>query len=110
MTDYNTIDWKKLRAWVAERKPVRVQAGLVCDWFWTAATVFENGKWVRDHRAYTMSYWATAGFEAEMANGDVVKVPCNKKATKREVAAFVAARERRMKKYRETSDIGTGDM
>lgn len=90
----NTLDWPKLHQFVADRKPVSVSAGLLQDWFWTAATVYENGKWVEDNRAYLMSTWATAGFKAEMPNGDCVEVECNCEASQEVRDEYKAAGEK----------------
>lgn len=89
MDDMQTLDWAKLKAFVAKRKPVEVSAGILNDWFWTAATVYENGKWVKNHNAYFSSSWATPGFKATMKNGDVVEVAAHRKETQ------VEQRERR---------------
>ena len=70
----NTLDWKKLEKFIEERKPVSVDAGILNDWFWTAATVYENGEWKDKDRACVTSSWATPGFKAEMENGDVIHV------------------------------------
>lgn len=69
-----TLDWKKLEAFIEERKPVEVSAGILNDWFWTAATVYENGEWKDRDRAYVTSSWAQPGFKATMENGDVIEV------------------------------------
>lgn len=82
MSDMNTLDWKALKAFVAKRKPVEVSAGILNDWFWTGATVYEKGKWVRNHRAYVTSYWATPGFKATLKNGDVIEVAASVTETK----------------------------
>lgn len=73
-----TIDWKKVEEFVEERKPLEVSAGLLDDWFWTAATVYENGEWKEKDRAYVTSTWATPGFKAEMPNGDTIEVVASK--------------------------------
>lgn len=70
----NTLDWPKLHDFVRERRPVSVDAGLLEDWFWTAAEVYRDGAFVEEHGAYLLSHWATAGFKATMANGDIVEV------------------------------------
>lgn len=70
----NVLDLKALKRFIKERKPVEVSAGILNDWFWTGATVFKNGKWVKDNHAYTSSNWATPGFKASMKNGDVIEV------------------------------------
>lgn len=69
-----TLDWKRLEEFIAERRPVSVMAGILEDWFWTAAVVYESGKWLDRSRAYVTSVWATPGFKAEMENGDIVEV------------------------------------
>ena len=68
------LDWEMLKKFIEDRKPLEVSAGIINDWFWTAATVYENGKYIEDHRAYTESCWAIPGFKATMENGDVVEV------------------------------------
>ena len=81
----NTLDWKKLDEFIKKRKPVEVSAGILNDWFWTAATVWENGKYLKDkHRACVSSYWAIPGFKATMKNGDVVEVVAYREETKKE--------------------------
>lgn len=94
----NIIDWKAVKKFVRDRKPVEVSAGIVNDWFWTAATVYENGKWVRNHRAYVTSDWASPGFKATLKNGDVVEVVAYREATKAEVAAMKRRHEANRKK------------
>lgn len=74
----NTLDWNKLFDFVKERNPVEVHAGLLNDWFWTSATVYKEGEWVKDHRAYLTSNWATPGFKAVMENGDMIEVVASK--------------------------------
>lgn len=77
----NTLDWAKLEKFIEERKPVEVSAGILCDWFWTAATVYEKGEWKDRDAAYVTSYWATPGFKATMENGDVVEVEASAEET-----------------------------
>lgn len=77
----NVLDWDKLRAFVEERKPVEVSAGILDDWFWTAATVYENGEYKENHGAYTHSNWASPGFKALMSNGDTIEVAAYREAT-----------------------------
>jgi len=93
----NTLDWKKLEQFVSERKPKEVSAGILNDWFWTAATVYEDGEWKDRDRAYVTSSWATPGFKAEMENGDVIEVV----AMTEEAEEQAAEREARSKKARE---------
>jgi len=89
----NTFDWDKCRAWVAERQPLCVAAGLTEDWFWTAADIYRDGQWIEDHGAYLMSHWATPSFKAEMPNGDTIEVICSRKATPEDIAAHQAKQE-----------------
>ena len=85
----NTLDWSALRKFIKDRKPVEVSAGILNDWFFTAATVWGNGKWSKDkHRAFVRSSWATPGFRATMANGDVIEVAAYRKQAKREAIAY----------------------
>jgi hypothetical protein len=53
----NVFDWSKLQAFVAERKPLNVTAGILQDMFWTGDTVYEDGQFVEDHHAFTHSIW-----------------------------------------------------
>lgn len=78
----NEIDWDEVKAFIKERGPVEVSAGLLDDWFWTAATVYKDKKWIKGHQAFTNSYWATPGFKATMKNGDVIERVAIKKAQK----------------------------
>lgn len=71
----NKFDWKKLERFIKTRKPISVDAGLLQDWFFTAAPVWD-GKTIDKESAYVDSYWATPGFKAVMKNGDVVEVVC----------------------------------
>ena len=81
----NTLDWKKLDEFIKKRKPVEVSAGILNDWFWTAATVWENGRYRKDkNRAYVSSFWAIPGFKATMKNGDVIEVAAYREETKKE--------------------------
>ena len=80
----NTLDWAKVEQFIEERKPVSVDAGILNDWFWTAARVYENGEWLDRDRAYVTSFWATPGFKAEMPNGDVIEVIASKEQTPKE--------------------------
>ena len=93
----NTLDWKKLEQFIEERKPVSVDAGILNDWFWTAATVYENGEWKDKDLAYVTSSWATPGFKAEMENGDVIEVVAMTEETEEQKVE----REARSKKARE---------
>ena len=70
---YKIIDWEAVKAFIKERQPVEVSAGLLEDWYWTGATVYENRGWKEDNGAYIHSYWATPGVKAEMPNGDVIE-------------------------------------
>jgi hypothetical protein len=81
----NILDWEKLKAFVTERNPVEVYAGILNDWYWTAATVYKDGQYIEDHGAYTHSYWANPGFKAEMQNGDTIEVSASRKATAEEM-------------------------
>ena len=83
----NTLDWKKLEDFIAERNPVEVSAGLINDWYYTAATVWQNGEWKDREAAYVTSYWATPGFQATMANGDVLEVEAYREETPEEAEA-----------------------
>jgi hypothetical protein len=74
MPTLHVLDLKKLKLFIKERKPIEVSAGILNDWSCTGATVYQNGKWVKDNQAYTSSTWATPGFKATMKNGDVIEV------------------------------------
>ena len=103
MDTMNTLDWKALKAFVAKRKPVEVSAGILNDWFWTAAIVYENGKWKRKHNAYTTSSWATPGFKATMKNGDVVEVAAYIKETPAQAEQRAKAREKARQDLKEVA-------
>jgi len=100
----NTLDWSKLEAFIEERKPVEVSAGLLDDWFWTAATVYENGEWQDRDRAYVTSTWATPGFKAVMENGDNLEVAASRNQTKEEAAADKIKREKNRAALREAAE------
>ena len=97
----NTLDWKKLEAFIEERKPVEVSAGLLDDWFWTASTVYEAGEWTDREKAYVTSSWATPGFEAVMDNGDIIKVAASRPQTDDDAKADKIKREKSRKELRE---------
>lgn len=82
----NTLDWNKLENFIQERNPTEVSAGLLDDWFWTAANVWENGAWKDRDAAYVTSDWATPGFKATMPNGDVIEVVASRDETPNEAA------------------------
>lgn len=88
-----TLDWEKVRQFIAERAPVSVAAGLLQDWYYTAATVYENGAFVDDHGAYVTSYWATPGIKATMQNGDVIEVECSAVMTDEQMREHDAHRD-----------------
>ena len=80
-----TLDWKKLEKFIEERKPIEVSAGILDDWFWTAATVYKDGQWQDRDRAWVTSSWATPGFKAEMPNGDTIEVAASVEETEDQV-------------------------
>lgn len=92
------IDWKKVSQFIKERKPVEVSAGILNDWFWTASTVYENGKWSRKGKAaaYVTSDWATPGFKATLPNGDVVEVAVSVEMTPAQLRAHDKERQRKL--------------
>lgn len=96
-----TLDWKKLERFIEERKPVEVSAGILNDWFWTAATVYEKGEWQDRSRAYVTSSWACPGFKATMENGDVIEVDASVEETEEQAIARKAASEKNMQDIRE---------
>lgn len=98
----NTLDWDKVEKFIQERQPVSLDAGLLDDWFWTAATVYENGEWKDRDAAYVTSYWATPGFKAELPNGDTVEVVASREQTLAEAEAHKALREKKMAEAKET--------
>lgn len=97
----NTLDWKKLEAFIAERKPVEVSAGILNDWFWTGATVYEKGEWQDKSRAWVTSDWATPGFKATMENGDVIEVVASVEETEEQAVVRKADREENHRKLKE---------
>ena len=52
------FDWDKAAEIIKERKPETASAGLSEDWFWTAGTIYENGRPVKSG-TYLSSTWAT---------------------------------------------------
>ena len=100
----NTIDWDEVRKFVAERNPVSVDAGILNDWFWTGATVYENGEWKDLSQAWTRSPWGDIGFKATMPNGDVIEKSCARKATDDELADFAEDSKRIREKTRKMAE------
>lgn len=96
-----TLDWSKLEAFIKEREPVEVDAGIIDDWFWTAATVYKDGEWQDRDRAYVTSSWATPGFKATMRNGDVVEVISHREETPEEEEGRIAKRNQNMSDLKE---------
>jgi hypothetical protein len=82
----NILDLKKLKLFIKDRKPIKVSAGILNDWFMTAAVVYDNGKWIKNNEAYTTSFWGTPGFIAAMENGDVIEVVAYNKKRRKYVA------------------------
>jgi len=100
----NTLDLEKLNEFVTDRQPVEVSAGVLDDWFWTAATVYENGEYMQDHRAHTYSSWGTPGFKATMPNGDIVEVVCTKDATEEELANIEEGKKETLANLKELAE------
>lgn len=73
---FKFFDWDKLRAYIKEHGPASVDAGLLGDWNWTAATVYEDGKFIEEHGAYLHSLWATPAFIATSSQGEETTVEC----------------------------------
>lgn len=96
-----TIDWDEVKAFIQERKPVSVDAGILNDWFWTADTVYQDGEWREDHGAYVESAWACPGFKAYMPNGDTIEVSANREMTEEEMELSRIKRDADMKKAKE---------
>ena len=67
-----TIDWRIVENFIVQRKPISVSAGILCDWYSTSATVYENGEWLDRSEAWVSSAWAAPGFKAKMENGDTI--------------------------------------
>ena len=95
-----TIDWTAVEKFIAERQPTSVDAGLLDDWFFTAATIYKNGKWLDRDQAYTHSIWAAPGFKATLPNGDVVEVACPRLATAEDEAEWARQSKENSKKMR----------
>ena len=62
------FDWNKAAQIIKERNPEQASAGLSEDWFWTGATIWENGQIYTEWKPYLKSYWATPVLVLE--NGD----------------------------------------
>jgi len=99
-----TLDWDALRKFVKERKPVEVSAGILTDWFWTGATVYENGKFKRNHKAYTTTSWASPGFKATMENGDIIEVYAEREEKEDERIKREADMEKSRARLKKVSD------
>lgn len=82
------IDWEEVERFIEERKPLEVSAGILNDWYYTAATVYINGEWTDKSKAFVTSTWATPGFKAEMPNGDTIEVECHRKMTDKDIAEW----------------------
>ena len=100
----NTLDWEVLEQFIKDRDPVEVSAGILNDWYWTAATVYEDGEWKDRDDAYVTSYWATPGFKATMQNGDVIEVIASKEQTEEEAREHDEKREKVRKKLHEVAE------
>lgn len=57
--DPRVFDWDKAAKLIKERKPNLVEAGLAEDMEWTAGTIYENGKIVKNSYTFLASTWAT---------------------------------------------------
>jgi hypothetical protein len=100
----NTLDWEVLEQFIKDRNPVEVSAGLLNDWFWTAATVYEDGEWKDKDEAYVTSYWAMPGFKATMRNGDVIEVVASKEQTEEERKMHKEKSEKTRKELHELAE------
>lgn len=72
MSGAKQFDWAKAARLIEERKPEgAVDAGLAEDWYWTAATIWENGKPVIPDMfaAHLSSTWATPTIRFPTAEG-----------------------------------------
>jgi len=77
-------DFEKAKSIVESRKDEIIEAslGMYEDWFWTAETVYENGKWKRTLKkgdkiaGIDGSYWATPALMIQLKNGETECYPC----------------------------------
>lgn len=70
--EMKVFDWDKAAQLIKEKKPKEAIAGLSEDWFWTAGTIFSNGKPVTNGCTYLASTWATPVLILD----DEEKIPC----------------------------------
>jgi len=68
--DPRVFDWDKAAKLIKERKPNLVEAGLEEDMEWTAGTIYENGKIVKNDYTYLSSTWATP---VVVIDGDIIE-------------------------------------
>lgn len=57
--EMKVFDWDRAAQLIKDRKPKEAIAGLSEDWFWTARTIFFDGKPVIHGGTYLASTWAT---------------------------------------------------
>ena len=77
----NLFDWEKAIELLEKFKPERAEAGLHQDYHYTAGTIVEKGKILKEHGAYLGSYWATPILRIYLTNemGDYsADFPCYK--------------------------------
>lgn len=84
-TEYNTIDWDVVEEFILKYKPKTVSIGMAQDWYWTAMTVWENGKWKELKRLTKASHWATPSIEGEFEDGTIRRESCSKIASQEEL-------------------------
>lgn len=77
-------DFKKEKGIIEEKiakgiKIKEVSIGMQEDWFWTATTIYENGKFTQKYKEWTdimSSNWATPVLELVYKNGKNTSIPC----------------------------------
>ena len=70
--EMKVFDWDRAAQLIKDRKPKEAIAGLSEDWFWTAGTIFFDGKPVIHGGTYLASTWATPVLVLD----DGEEIPC----------------------------------
>jgi hypothetical protein len=93
ITRLNVLDGSKLKKFIADNKPISIDAGVLCDWDRTADTIYEDGEFIYNNDAITDSHRDTIGFKATMENGDVIESECNIKISGYELGIYLRLRK-----------------
>lgn len=88
--EYKYYDNEFIRKYIEENKEEikSVSVGMLEDWFWTAATIYENNDYIEEYKediknkktllamGISGSYWATPIMEVEKNDGNTEKIEC----------------------------------